>query len=312
MITSFVDDTTTFTHIMDDSPPAPPPARCCQRYRSAAVADALANQPPATAVTAFRCFVALFQIGLFLGTPLVLAATGSSSGPPVFGWYTIYLTYWAGWLQAIYFSIAAINDLALRRNKYLRVTQAWQRMLFTLVFPLGIMVALLYYSILYPSLLHEQSLGPVSEGFHFHTRSHLDHGLPTIFIAVEAFCVPHRYSRKLPELVQLLVFSLGYLMWNQVCHAVSGVWPYPFQADLDTPRKQALFYAMLNVVGVVVYFICRALMRAWWGNLQADALPVEAVELVEVDAEVDVDAGSVADDEEEEEEDDDDDDLDLV
>ena len=57
-----------------------------------------------------------------------------------------------------------------------------------------------------------------------------------VLILVEGCIAPHVYSESyLGEAAAVALYSIAYIVWNQITFEVNGCWPYTFQEQLDSP-----------------------------------------------------------------------------
>ena len=57
-----------------------------------------------------------------------------------------------------------------------------------------------------------------------------------VLILVEGCIAPHVYSESyLGEAAAVALYSIAYIVWNQITYEVNGCWPYTFQKQLDSP-----------------------------------------------------------------------------
>ena len=69
-----------------------------------------------------------------------------------------------------------------------------------------------------------------------------------VLILVEGCIAPHVYSESyLGEAAAVALYSVAYIIWNQITFEVNGCWPYTFQEQLDSP--------VLHTAYVVVLFL---------------------------------------------------------
>ena len=69
-----------------------------------------------------------------------------------------------------------------------------------------------------------------------------------MLILVEGCIAPHVYSESyLGEAAAVALYSVAYIIWNQITFEVNGCWPYTFQEQLDSP--------VLHTAYVVVLFL---------------------------------------------------------
>ena len=76
-----------------------------------------------------------------------------------------------------------------------------------------------------------------------------------VLILVEGCIAPHVYSESyLGEAAAVALYSIAYIVWNQITYEVNGCWPYTFQEQLDSP--------VLHTAYVVVLFLFIGAPRA--------------------------------------------------
>lgn len=149
-----------------------------------------------------------------------------------------------------------------------------------MVWAVGNIVGLVYWSVLFPAQVHDMKAGKFVDTL-------AAHGMTTAFAWSEMVCVAHPFDRPKVELPLIVGFALTYLAWNIYCESQNHHWAYPeFQAKLSMAIPA---YCGITVFGVGVYFGGRCLSR----RLHAASREGSAVEGLLGDGGEDEDAYSI-------------------
>eukprot|EP01104_Vermistella_antarctica_P003261 TRINITY_DN13427_c0_g1_i1.p1 TRINITY_DN13427_c0_g1~~TRINITY_DN13427_c0_g1_i1.p1 ORF type:complete len:280 (-),score=54.47 TRINITY_DN13427_c0_g1_i1:71-910(-) len=131
---------------------------------------------------------------------------------------------------------------------------------FTLLFPLGTIIGIFFWALVYPSISSDSSY-PFWLMFQ-------EHSTPWAIIWVETFLVPHVFGSALMEISFCMTFGIGYLAWNFGWYAVTNDWAYPFQEYLGDHFVIGVgAYAVLLLVFLAFYYIGRIITHVMWRSI---------------------------------------------
>ncbi|XP_058818043.1 androgen-induced gene 1 protein-like [Topomyia yanbarensis] len=182
-----------------------------------------------------------------------------------FGGMWKYLTIWNAVLQAIYFTVALINDL-IGTNEISPRTKPISRKLkdylfATFVFPGAMLVAITFWVIMTidRELMLPKALDPIFPNW-------LNHALHTnivLFVLLEVCTSFRQYPSRKDGLTGILSFGVCYLAWLHVIRHYGGVWVYGVLEVLNLPMRIAFFAAILGL-SVGLYLFGELFNNAIW------------------------------------------------
>jgi len=159
-------------------------------------------------------------------------------GSRTFGWHFVYLTTWNGYIQVLYFTMAAVDLIKYFRTHTPHTKQCisqhcywlYSRLhihtmrFFTVSVSFGIFTCLGYYTVDAPL-----------KGFPTTSYKWLidlgKHAFVPLFPWVDMFLVPHRYAygsrcKIFKELMIFESFILIWSLWTNILFAIDGFWTY--------------------------------------------------------------------------------------
>lgn len=187
-------------------------------------------------------------------------------------------SYWQI-LQAVYFSLAFVNDFVEPVKDQALVGKIKDYIFAAFTFPLALNVAGLFWSL----YAYDRYLVFPKEADAFFPSwlNHILHTNVAIFIVVEMFILQRQYPSRKGGLCGLMVFIFSYLAWLHVIRYHAGVWPYPILNVLDLPSRFAFFIFTMGLP-VLMYFLGEWLNEEIWGQQKSEPTVQRKSEIKEI------------------------------
>ncbi|XP_063229096.1 androgen-induced gene 1 protein-like [Bacillus rossius redtenbacheri] len=184
-----------------------------------------------------------------------------------FGGVWRFLTNWNAIVQALYFGIALLNDLAGSNEKSLKKLPLLRRVrdyvYAAVAFPLAMFVGTTFWSLM---AIDRELVFPKALDPYFPTwLNHVLHTNIMLFVLLEMATSFRAYPRRSTALAGLIAFVLVYLAWTHVIFYVSGQWVYPVLEVLNVWQRAVFFLAMI-LYACVLYLIGEALNSYTWAK----------------------------------------------
>ncbi|XP_038210141.1 androgen-induced gene 1 protein-like [Zerene cesonia] len=159
----------------------------------------------------------------------------------------LFLTMWNLALQAVYMTIAFLNDLVGTNAASPKKPPAIRKIkdaLFSLAYPLAVYVSLAFWGIYYvdKELIFPEHLEKAFPPW----VNHVMHTLVSVFINIEMFTSHIKYPSNFINLSLIHVFVVSYIVWIFIVYGQSGVWVYPVLGFLNWPAR--LFFISGSIV----------------------------------------------------------------
>jgi hypothetical protein len=182
-----------------------------------------------------------------------------------FGGKFKYLTFINGIIQALYFTIALLNDLIGTNEVSPKKTPLIRKIkdygLATFAWPVAWNVAITFWGLY--AVDRELVFPRVLDTFFPNWLNHVLHTNIAIFIMLEMCVSFRRYPSRQAGLFGLGLFMLAYLVWIHIIYNVSGVWVYPVFEVLNLPQR-VLFFAASLVFSVILYLSGEFVNKIIW------------------------------------------------
>lgn len=176
-----------------------------------------------------------------------------------------YLTFWDALLQAVFFTIALLNDLIGTNENFpekpVLIRKIKDTMFASLAFPLASFVGITFW-VLY--LIDRELVLPRALDPYFpYWLNHCMHTNIMLFIALELTTTFRRYPARNLSISILSVLMLTYLVWIHVIHAFTSVWVYPVLDVLNLPLRLVFFISLLSMA-LLLYWVGEKLNGVYW------------------------------------------------
>lgn len=133
----------------------------------------------------------------------------------------------------------------------------------TFTFPLGLNVAVLFWSMY---AIDRRTVFPQElDSFFPSWLNHILHTNVALFIIIEMFISNRQYPSRKAGVGGLLVFMFGYLVWLHVIRFYAGRWTYPI-LDILNPPSRIAFFAFTISFPVLMYFLGECLNKKIWSK----------------------------------------------
>lgn len=168
-------------------------------------------------------------------------------------------------IQAVYFTIALLNDL-IGSNKPTTAGLPFIRKLRDYIFgsfafPLAIDVGGLFW-LLYA--IDRALVFPIAlDAFFPWWLNHFVHTNILAFVFLEMFLLFHKYPSRKLGLGSLSVFMIAYLVWVHIIKYKTNIWVYPVLAVLNWPQRIG-FYIFTMAVPVAFYYFGEFVNNLTW------------------------------------------------
>ncbi|XP_059611961.1 androgen-induced gene 1 protein-like [Phlebotomus argentipes] len=176
-----------------------------------------------------------------------------------------YLTFLNAICQAVYYTIALLNDLVgsnkVSHTKLPLIRRVKDYVMISLAFPLAATVSTTFWSLMaidrelvFPKFLDD------------YVPTWLNHVLHTnifICIVIELFMSFRKYPARREGMLGLIIFMVAYLVWIHVIHHYSGVWVYPILEVLSFPMRVVFYIVVIGMTGAL-YILGEFLNNAIW------------------------------------------------
>ncbi|KAL9925276.1 androgen-induced gene 1 protein isoform X2 [Glossina fuscipes] len=166
-----------------------------------------------------------------------------------FGGKFKFLTFLDAIIQAVYFTIALINDFVgtneVSPKRLPRIRKLKDYMMAAFAFPLALNVGITFWSIyaIDRELILPKALDAVFPSW----LNHIMHTNIAVFMILEMFTSFRAYPTRGDGMAGLSIFLLGYLIWLHVVKYYSGLWVYPFLEVLSLPQRLLFFIGSLAI-----------------------------------------------------------------
>ncbi|KAL9925277.1 androgen-induced gene 1 protein isoform X3 [Glossina fuscipes] len=160
-----------------------------------------------------------------------------------------FLTFLDAIIQAVYFTIALINDFVgtneVSPKRLPRIRKLKDYMMAAFAFPLALNVGITFWSIyaIDRELILPKALDAVFPSW----LNHIMHTNIAVFMILEMFTSFRAYPTRGDGMAGLSIFLLGYLIWLHVVKYYSGLWVYPFLEVLSLPQRLLFFIGSLAI-----------------------------------------------------------------
>uniref|UniRef100_A0A1A9WK81 Androgen-induced 1 n=1 Tax=Glossina brevipalpis TaxID=37001 RepID=A0A1A9WK81_9MUSC len=185
-----------------------------------------------------------FWYAVYFDHVFVVFATAAS-----FGGKLKFLTFLDAIIQAVYFTIALINDfmgtneVSPKRLPLIRKLKDY--MMATFAFPLALNVGITFWSIY--AIDRELILPKVLDAVFPSWLNHIMHTNIVVFMILEIFTSFRAYPKRGDGMMGLSIFLLAYLVWLHIVKYYSGLWAYPFLELLSLPQRLLFFIGSLAI-----------------------------------------------------------------
>jgi len=180
---------------------------------------------------------------------------------------TKFLTLWNMLLQAVFFTVCALNDLIgtnedIISNKPL-IRKLKDGLLTCLAFPLSMFVGITFWALY--AVDRELVFPKALDEFFPSWLNHVMHTNIMIFILIELATSFRKYPSRKVGMSVLFIFMLIYLVWVHIIHAYSGFWVYPVLEVLNLPLRIVFFLSLLGLA-VALYVLGEKLNGIIWSK----------------------------------------------
>ncbi|XP_058449663.1 androgen-induced gene 1 protein-like [Malaya genurostris] len=182
-----------------------------------------------------------------------------------FGGIWKYLTIWNAALQAVYFTVALMNDFIGTNEIMPRVKPTSRKLkdyLFAaFLFPGSLVVAITFWAVMYidRELMMPKALDPIFPSW----LSHALHTNIVLFMLLEIYTSFRQYPSRKAGLTGILLFGVSYLVWLHVIRQYGGVWVYGVVEVLNLPLR-IVFFAIILGLAVGLYLFGELLNKGIW------------------------------------------------
>uniref|UniRef100_A0A1B0EZ65 Uncharacterized protein n=1 Tax=Phlebotomus papatasi TaxID=29031 RepID=A0A1B0EZ65_PHLPP len=182
-----------------------------------------------------------------------------------------YLTFLNAICQAIYYTIALVNDLIgtnkVAKSKLPVIRRVKDYIMVSLAFPLAANVSTTFWSLMF--IDRELVFPKAFDAFVPSWLNHIMHTNILICIVIELFMSFRKYPSRREGMLGLVLFMLGYLIWIHVIRHYSGVWVYPILAVLPFPMRIVFFVVVIGLTAL--FYILGEFMNntIWTKELKA-------------------------------------------
>ncbi|KAL1115568.1 hypothetical protein AAG570_005858 [Ranatra chinensis] len=184
-----------------------------------------------------------------------------------YGYKLKFLTYWDAILQAVYFSVCVVNDVAGSYDKVTKertkLCKVKEFMMAAFAFPLAMFVGVTFWGLM--AVDRELVLPRVLDAYFPSWLNHVMHTNIIVFQLLEMATSSRKYPKRKYGLSALFLFQATYLSWMHVVYYKSGLWVYPIFNVLNIPQRM-LFFVGSFATGYVFYYIGEKLNRLLWGE----------------------------------------------
>ncbi|RKP07155.1 FAR-17a/AIG1-like protein [Thamnocephalis sphaerospora] len=181
-----------------------------------------------------------------LSYPYVIMNSFDTKASLSFGGRMMHLTIIGLGITWVLTAIALVNDLVANKAvTHLRHT------VLALAFPLETVITLFYWGI----RSHNKNLlvnpDDPDIGLFGDCSFHL---IPGMVVWLELCCFSPAFRRQSRHLVTLMLFTIAYGAWVQLCYHMNGFWAYPFLSALTHSYRLA-FYVTCGVIACGAYLL---------------------------------------------------------
>ncbi|KAL7043016.1 hypothetical protein ACKWTF_001363 [Chironomus riparius] len=173
-----------------------------------------------------------------------------------FGGMSKFLTYWCLIIQATYFIIALLNDVAgtnevvLKSSKVPLIRKFKDYFFAAFAFPVAFNVGITFWGLY--AVDRELVFPKAIDAFFPNWLNHIMHTNIMIFIVLELFTSFRLYPSRKAGLAGLSIFMAAYLGWLHVIKYKSNIWVYPILEVLNLPQR-LVFFALSLVFSIGLY-----------------------------------------------------------
>nr|CAD7445010.1 unnamed protein product [Timema bartmani]CAD7456559.1 unnamed protein product [Timema tahoe] len=174
-------------------------------------------------------------------------------------------TYGYGIVQALYFAIALLNDVAgsneVTNKEGPTIRKIKDYLLAAVAFPIAMFVGVTFWSLM--AIDRELVFPKALDAFFPSWLNHIMHTNIMMFTLMEMITSFRVYPRRSKGLAGLTVFMGVYLAWTHVIYYNSGQWVYPVLEVLNLWQRTVFFLAML-LFGSLLYLAGEFLNNYIW------------------------------------------------
>ncbi|KAL5281642.1 hypothetical protein ACFFRR_005161 [Megaselia abdita] len=211
--------------------------------------------------------VELYKSRTFVVTARVLAILGPIVGITKLLKASHYEGLVCLFLQAIYFTVALINDFIgtneANPRKSPPIRKVKDYIFSSLAFPVSFNVGISFWGLyavdrelVFPRVL--DAVFPV-------WLNHVVHTNVMVFMLLELFISFRQYPSRGKCLFGLITFMISYLAWLHVVKHYSGIWVYPVLEVLPLPMRIVFFAGAIGAT-VAFYFVGELLNKKIWAK----------------------------------------------
>lgn len=184
-----------------------------------------------------------------------------------FGGKFKYLTVLDAFLQAIYFTVALVNDFIGTNEANPRRIPAVRKIkdyiFSSLAFPIAFNVGISFWGLY--AVDRELVFPKVLDAVFPSWLNHVVHTNVMVFMLLELFISFRQYPSRGKCLFGLITFMASYLAWLHVVKHYSGIWVYPVLDVLPLPGRIAFFTGAIGVT-VALYILGEVLNKKIWAK----------------------------------------------
>ena len=160
-----------------------------------------------------------------------------------------FLTHWNLWLQLIYFSVSLCNELLSQQASASRLQKARDFLFSTLAFPVGLFVAISFWSIYMVdrSLVFPKKL----DQFFPLWANHMMHTTCLISQLIEMSTSFHAYPSRTKGILTSMGFAFVYLGWILFIAHKSNIWVYPILEKLPMLGRSIFIGGSCALFGIL-------------------------------------------------------------
>lgn len=224
-------------------------------------------QPIFLIIMASFYLFAVYKDHMIYTSNAVFKATGLNHHN-TFGGRLKFLTYIDTNLQAIYFTICALNVIIkfVTGKKSSAVERFCNGMYTSIIFPIGAIVSILFWGVyaVDRNLIYPKVIELAIPSY----QNHLVHTLPLFGALLDSAVTHHHYNKSFFKgVLGTVLFMLAYLIWIFIVAHVGGFWVYPVLQVLS-PLKRGYFIVGSGVLGAILYKSGEVINKLFWTNGQ--------------------------------------------
>ncbi|XP_055693251.1 androgen-induced gene 1 protein-like [Lutzomyia longipalpis] len=178
-----------------------------------------------------------------------------------------YLTFLNAICQAVYYTIALVNDL-MGSNKVSQknlplIRKLRDYIMVSLAFPLATNVSTTFWTLM--AIDRELVFPKFLDDFVPSWLNHIMHTMILVCIVAELFVTFRKYPTRRNGMFGLIVFMTGYLIWIHVIRHYSGVWVYPVLDVLPFALRIVFFVVVIGLTALF-YILGEHLNAGIWAK----------------------------------------------